>query len=281
MKIKLQPHQYILAVVLPLALIPLGMAINHDKGSYAMYAIAPLVISTVTFVLSPQINWWWYKRHPLDLTPLMRSYIEQQCWFYKHLNTEEKLKFRQRVAMYTLGNEFMRPAPLNEDVRVRNDVPEDIKVACASCAVQITFNKEDYMLAPFEQIVIYPSPFPSPQYPSNFHTSEMYIQDGVLLFSAEHLVKGVANPDLFFNIGLYEYARVFVHLNPKTLFPKLNTSNWSDLERISNIPNEAIKQHINLPELDILGVAIHHYFIFPELFKKALPDVYQMLKNEF
>ena len=134
--------------------------------SYAIYIPWPVVVLAVIYVLSPQINWWWYVRNPPELDGRMRQLFQQRYPFYHELSLENKKRFRERVALFKIGTEFMPQA--------MEEVPEDIKGFVAANAVRLTLGLPDYMFPSFEKVVIYPKPFPSPQYPKSFHASEIF-----------------------------------------------------------------------------------------------------------
>ena len=81
-----------------------------------------------------------------------------------------------------------------------------------------------------------------------------------------------AQPNRWFNVGLYEYARAFVHLHPAEAWPDFSDDlHWSSLEQASGMPRTHVESIIGLPHADQLGVAIHHYFNFRERFVEQLP----------
>ena len=275
---KLKPWQ-ILAI--PLVLMSaLFLYIAHAKDEkFALWAIVPFVLAAAAWVMGPQINWWWYKRNPPQLDPVLQRIIDDYFLFYKNLSPDLKKRFRDRLALFMLGNEFIRP-PRPDEGDERPPLPEDIKAAVAACAVQVNFGKENFLTSKFENIVVYPHPFPSPQFEA-FHTAEIYEPDGVVLFSAEQLMTGFNSPQQFFSIGLYEYARIFKILHPSVSYPILDENIWESLEKISGMKRLVIESIIGLPHAEIFGVAAHHFFTFGDRFLIVLPDVYQLLSNIF
>ena len=191
-------------------------------SSYYIYSVPFVIGSAVIYILSPQINWWWYQRHPPELPAGLRHLINTQLPFYQNLPVADKTRFRNRMAMYMEANEFMPQG--------METVPPDLKGVIAASAVQVTLGHEDYLMSKFEHIIVYPHPFPSPQFPDEWHASEFYEEDGVIMFSAEQLMPGFMQPKRFFNIGLYEYARVFRHCHPEVAFPAIGEEHWPALE---------------------------------------------------
>lgn len=243
-----------------------------DEG-YALYIVPSVVISALIYVFSPQINWWWWQRYPPELDSAVRNIFEAQFPFYQKLEETEKKRFRNRTRMYMEAHDFMPQAMEN--------FPEDIKAMIAACAVQITFGLDKFIFSKFERIILYPQPFPTPQFPDTFHASEIYEEDGVILFAAEQLAKGFLQPGQFYSIGLHEYAKVFMIQYPDHAYPKFAEDIWPTLERISGISQEFIQKWINLDYIDPVAVSIAHFFCFPNKFKAELPEVYSSYAEIF
>ena len=276
---KLKPWHYIALPLALLTLLFLYFAYSKDED-WAKWAVVPFIALAATWVLNPQIDWLWYKRNPPTLNPDIERIIEDYFLFYQKLAPELKKRFRDRLAMFMLGNEFIRP-PRPDETGDRLPMPEDIKAAVAALAVQVNFGKDSFLTGKFENIVVYPHPFPTPQYEA-FHTAEIYEPDGVLLFSAEQLMAGFNKPQQFFSIGLYEYARVFKILHPSVSYPNFDENEiWAAFEKISGMNRTLIESIIGLPNADIFGVATHHFLSFGARFQVVLPDVYQLLSNIF
>lgn len=254
------------------ALVFLYLTWEVDTG-YSIYIVPFVIIMALIYVLSPQINWWWYQRRPPELRPKIRLLIERHLPYYQQLVESEKGRFRKRAALYMEANDFMP--------RGMESVPEDLRAIAAACAVQITFGRKDFLLPRFEHIIFYPHPFPSPQYPENFHSSEIYEEDGVIIFSAEQLLPGFLQPFQYYNIGLHEYARAFVRSYPEIDFPKLPEDIWQKLQQASGFSQAAIERWINLKPIPAQPVSIALFFTFPRQFHAVLPELYEQYARIF
>jgi hypothetical protein len=243
------------------------------RSGYAIYIVPFVVAMAIIYTLSPQVDWWWYQRKPPELPTPLRHLINTAFPFYQKLSADEKTRFRQRMALYMHANEFM---PQGMD-----NVPVDVKGVVAASVVQLTFGLDDYLLNKFEHIVIYPHPFPSPQFPEKWHTSEIYEEDGVILFSAEQLMASFLQPVRFFNSGLYEYARVFRRCYPAVVFPSFGENDWEALQQVSGFSKNVVEKWIGLPDPDAVAVAVVYFFVFPEKFRAVLPEAYQTLAGIF
>lgn len=254
-----------------LAVVMIYLSLYVDE-KFSVYIVPPVVILVMIYVLSPQINWWWYKRNPPDLPAAVRQMFFQYP-FYQRLPEGEKNRFRQRVALFSMANEFMP--------QVMEKVPDDLKYMISACAVTITFGQENFLFKKFENIVVAPKPFPTPQYPEKFHASEIYEPDGVVLFSAEQLALGFMQSTQYYNIGLHEYAKVFIKTYPQHSYPTLDESSWQILEQISGFSKDWITKWINLPDIEPLPVSIVHFFTYPERFQQGMPEVSEKYRQIF
>jgi len=164
---------------------------------------------------------------------------------------------------------------------VMEEVPIDIKGLIAANVVMLTFGQEDYRLSRFEKVVAYPHPFPSPQYRKDFHSTEHFAEDGVILFSLEQLIPGATQPSKYYNIALHEYIRVFTLIYKDYQYPKFEDSIWDQLEEVSGFKMAAIKNYIGLPFIEPLPVSINYFFTFPDKFKATLPELYKQYREIF
>lgn len=261
-------------LAIPFVMAALGLLYLNLKtgGGYSIYLIVMMVILVFIFMLSPQIDWWWYQRYPLDVTGKIRQLLFKYP-FYQRLPEGEKKRFRNRVALFIKGNNFVP--------QIIEEVPEDVKAIVAANAVTLTFGQEKFLFPKFENIVINPKPLPTLQFPEKYHASEIYEPDGVVLFSVEQLVRSFVESQQYFNIGLYEYAKVFRISYPDHAYPTFDENIWENLERISGFSKAWIEQWINLPDIDPLAVSIAHFFTLPEQFLKELPEVYMTYRSIF
>ena len=247
---------------------------EYDEN-YALYIIAPVIVVAILTIFSPQINWWWYSKYPPKLDATVADLVRQHVPYYINLSLENKKKFRDRLALFTIGNEFMPQG--------MEGVPEDIKAMVAIEAVKLTFGYKQFLFPQFEKVVIYPKPFPSPQYPQNYHASEIFIEDGVLLCAMQQIGKAFFEPKHYLSLPLYEYAKIFKLQYPNEPYPQFDDSIWDSLQDISGYSKAAIQQWINLPVeyIDVHAIAVHHFFTFSGNFKRLQPAVFEQFVTVF
>lgn len=251
----------------------LGLAWTTDE-SWAVYFVPCLVVAALIFILSPQINWWWYSKNPPELSEPLQVFLGRMP-FYRSLSATEQRRFRGRIALFNMGVDW-EPLAFPED-----NLPPDVQVAIATPAVMLTFYREKFLFDQFEKVLVFPRPFPTPEHPYN-HTSEMHQADGCLLFSAEQVMLAAAQPGQRYNVAMHEYAKVFMLQYPQEPWPILDPeTSWSKLEQVSGMSRAYVESVIGLAGVDALPVAVHHYFYFPERFAAVFPEVYTTFRGIF
>lgn len=245
----------------------------YEAPNFAIIAIFPFMPAAVVFILAPQINWWWYTKNPPAIDNSLKSMIKSRLPFYQNLSVANKKKFEDRVTLFIMAKQFT--------AKIHDDVPEDMKAIIAASAVMLNFNKEDnWLFDKYEQYVIYPHPFPTPQYEA-WHICEHYEEDGVMLFSAEHLIHGFFEPKKYYQIALHEFVNVFLEDYSGTKFPQFGSDSWVDFEKIGQFSEEKIKAYIGLDNVNPVSVGITLFFTHREVFARVLPKEFEVLQGIF
>ncbi len=221
------------------------------------------------YTIGSKIDYWWHLRFPPKLDPKGIE-ILKHFPFYQRLSQEEKLRFQSRVTMFNYNKAYT--------IKNLETIPEDLKVLIAANAVILTLHQDDFLMEHFEQIVLYPDAFPSPQYPKTWHYSEIETTDGTLIFAISKIIPSQFDPS-HFNPVLYEWARAWIRLYRK--IPENLTPDPLSLTRISSLSPDLIKKTIGLDTIEWPAVMLHHYFRYPENFRKFEADKYKQLKTIF
>ncbi len=241
--------------------------------SFSLYIIFFVLLLAIIYTFSPQINWWWYTRNPPELDKPMRNLLIQNHSFYNELSLSDKKLFRNRMALYMMAVEFM---PMGWE-----KLPEDIKGVIASNVVQMTLKQVDFLLPKFERIVVYTTPFPSPQFPQQLHASELFEEDGVLLFSAQQVMWPFLQPQQYYNLVLHEYIKAYQLSYPNKLYPNLIANDWQKLNQISGFTKESIESIIGLSDIDPIVVSGTLFFTHSEKYRAVAPDLYKKWEQVF
>lgn len=255
-----------------LALFSFYYTYNYDP-SYALWIIPPIIIAAVVYVFAPQINWWWYQRRPLQIDPMVKTLLGKYLPFYDNLSIEDKKKFDHRLGLYQMSVEYI--------TKSSDGVPDDVRGLIAACPVWLTFNKEDFLFPKFENVVVYNHAFPSPQHPEDLHASEIFEEDGVLVFSLEHFMPGFMDTKKYYHIGLHEYVKVFILSYPDEDYPKFEDDFWDKIEQINGLKREALEGFMGLKNIDTLPVGIVYRFVYPEKFAATFPRESKILNLIF
>lgn len=249
-------------------------AVDYDfRDAYSWIIFPLLVLCIALYIFSPQIDFWFHKKHPLTLDPPVINWLEQQFPFYQTLAADDKTRFRNRLSLFMEAKEFslMKAEKLN--------MPEDMKFIIAAHAVWLCLGRDDYLLDKFERIIAYMHPFPTPFY-KQLHTVEAELQDGVVLLSFEYILKALSESGNY-NIALHGFADAFHDMHHEIKWPVISKEDEDQLQQISGLTTQRICDTIGFERVDIVLVAIHHYLRFPEHFKIKLPQLYQQLDDIF
>lgn len=269
----------LIAPVAILAAIAAGLAIYLNEHRYGYVMAVLLAICAAIYFLSGEINWWYYSRNPLPMPEGLRPILAKGIPFYQQLSPEEKKRFEHRTMLFRMGTDWT-PTGWGEDAET---LPPDVEVALAAQAVTLTFKDDNILLEPFEKVIVYPRAFPTPDY-QYAHASELYTPDACLLFSAETLMLAIAQPGQWYNIGLHEYAKVWLLRYPERRLPDFpdTPETWATLQEISSMPRTHIESVIGLKEpVSPVPVALHHFFMFREKFVSAFPEASAVFKQYF
>lgn len=250
------------------------MFVAFRNADYAIYIVPNIIVLAVVYVLHPQIDWWWYQKHPPKMDKKGQAFLTRFFGFYQSLPEAEQLRFRNRTMMIQLAKDFLAQA---DD----KSVPADARLIFSACQAQLTFGMDDYLMESFEKVVIYPEAFPSPKYPEHFHLSEVFEEETVngYIFSMQHMLAGFMQPSQYYNITSHELAQSLIMTHPNWSWPQVDENIWQALEKISQFPSEALKKTMNRPDFEPLAATITHFLSFPKAFEKILPEVYQQLNQ--
>ena len=245
----------------------------YEAEEYAIYALIPVILGAICFILAPQINWWYYEKNPPKADEDLRKILGARSEFYRRLSEDDKQEFERRTMLFIMAKQFTP--------KVHDEVPEDMKAIIAASAVQLTFRqKTDWLFDEYETFIIYPHPFPTPQHEA-WHVAETYAEDGVMLFSAEHLLHGFFEPLKYYQIALHEFAGAFIDKNPEVSKVDFGQNPWQNFQRISNFSEEKIKAYIGLENVRPEAVGVTLFFTHRAYFAQHLPEAFKMLQKVF
>jgi len=243
-----------------------------DSGFWEAVAMVSAGISIVLYFIGSEIDWWWWTKNPPKLANGFKLLLINHVPYYQNLDVEQRQKFQNRVALFFRAHEFMPMGELansgqeetggyfdggssnssaeDGDEKPIGRIPADMMLFIASSLVQMTFGKQKWLLKKTDQVVLYPRPFPTPQMPDFFHTNETFLEDKVIMFSAEQLLQYYSLGNRAYAIGLHEYANAFQQNYPSIKFPDLPDNFWEKAEQLSGFSKTYLHQYMNLPAMD-------------------------------
>lgn len=234
-------------LAIPAVLLTIGSTVMLfvDGASWALGLAIGIIALVAVFLLKDVIDWKYYLRHPPELEKPVLNLLNRVP-FYKQLTATGQIKFRHRLALFILAHQFRIQMPAGAEEDESMEAPEDLKALCSIPAIILLFNQEDYLITRVAQVVFYRHPFPSPLF-KMLHHSEWNEEDNVLIFSIPHLLKGVTEPFIYFDLGMYEWLRV-----TGTIRRDLYT--WEQFENDRKISQDQMMQAIGLPQPDLHAI---------------------------
>lgn len=239
------------------------------------YLLIPLfIIVVVLYLFAPQINHWWHKRKPPVLAGSIIRWLETYSEFYVNLSKSDQQKFRDRLSIYLESREFVF---MREE---KENLPEDFKSILAHNNIMMTFYQDEYLLDPYERVIVYNHPFPTPKH-QYLHTVETDHEDGVIIIAMEHTIQAMLYKTKFYNVGLHGYLEAYMNIHPDLAWPKIKDSDIPVLEKISGFKTDKLIAYLGFEPYDFGFVAANYFFTFPRRFAEALPEIYSQYQKIF
>lgn len=261
----------LIAVPLMVIAVALLYAVWEIDESYSWYLAVVILLLAVVYIMAPQIDWYFSKKQPALLDEGARKFLLRHSRFFQELPIEGKKQFEQRISLWIESREW-RAQNLDE-------VPEDVKVVIAAGAVETFWpHGDDYLLPDYEQVVLFMGPFPTPQHHA-WHASETFAEDGVLLFSVDHLLRAFVEPHHFLRLDLYETSGLLLQKRPDIKLPPI-ADQANVLARISRFPHDRVEAFLGLPIENLDQLTLSYFLQFPENFRDELPVVYRYLEGK-
>lgn len=239
--------------------------------NHSYWLIPPVILLVAVYVFHPQIDFWWYKYQPPLLDEPILKWLSLYSSYFQSLEFEDKKKFATRMALFIKAKEFIA---IGEE---REKVPEDIKAIASLNAIKLTMHKEKFMLNPYERIVLYKHAFPSPLH-RFLHTVETHHEDGVIIFSIEHLVPGITRQKEFYDISMHGYAEAYLQKDPPTDW--IMPSDFKEgVSKVVPFNFKHIQANTGFEQLNEQAVAITLYLTSEESFRAVFPELYIKIKE--
>lgn len=266
---KIHKFSKILAIPFFILLIILAYFtyLSPDSNIIA-WILVPLIPLMLIYLFSPQIDYWWLSRNPIELEAPITQMLHKTNPEYKRLNHDMKQEFDKRLVLFTEGREYIGKG-LEADV---DNVPHDVKMMISQIPITMTLHRKDVGFKNWERIILYKHPFPTPM--NKFlHTMETHGEDGVVILSLEHVEKALAQKGHHYDVAWHAYADAFIKDNPRETYPDLPANIWESIENISPQTQAEILGTLGFKTIDAMPVLINLYFNYKDVFSNQLPDI--------
>lgn len=235
-----------------------------DRDDFLYLFGASLLVLMISYVFQFQIDQLMTRGVPQTIPQAMQGLLMHTASHYSSLTEPQRLMMQDRMQRWILKKEFISQ---NEQ-----DAPEDVKFILAYYATLLTLHQEAYLYEGIDRVVFYHHPFLSPLHPDDVHIVEVESEDGTIIISVPHLLKGHLEKG-YYNLALHALAVAY-----KLLYMKDPVSwpddIWEQLENISGIERQKIENYIGLPMTDPWPVAVHHQLTYSQ---SHIPEVIQRL----
>lgn len=235
-----------------------------DRDDLVLWLGLSLLILVIGYTFQFQIDQLMIRGVPQRLDEPMRQMLLATAPAFVRMPPQTRAMVEDRMKRWVMKKEFINK---NEQ-----DAPEDVKYILAWYAVWLTIHQESFLYTGIDRIVFYHHPFLSPQHSDDAHIFELESEDGTLIISVPHLIRGHMEKGLY-NLALHAMANAYAlaYFRQPVKWP---TDIWNRLEEISSIPKGKIDAYIGLPVTDPWPVAVHHQFTYSGA---VIPEVQMVL----
>lgn len=268
---KLSTILYLPFVLIALGIIYISMNINRD---FSIWILVPAIGISLVYVFANEVDKWWWFSNPQSLPQKMKDWLIQYSVFYNKLSLEDKIKFDNKLAMFIETNQFYIVGKEAEPL------PYDIKGIVGHEAIKAMLLLDEDPYRNINRIVLYKHAFPSPSH-QYLHTIETHEEDGVIIFSLEHLIPGLLSPNKYYNIALHGYIEMSTNKSLRQFLSTQHEITWSTLTEISGITESFIRSTIGLEEINKTTVVVVCYIVYSDKFQKKLPQINDQLDQIF
>lgn len=214
------------------------------------------------------------------LTNLQKDILEKENSFYGNLSDLDKSYFEHRLVRFIERYDLIG--------RDGYAVTDYCRVMVGSIYIMMTFGMRTYLTRVFSKIIIYPNAFMSTTN-KRMHKGEFNPKHKVVVFSWNDFLKGVDIKNDNLHLGIHEFAHVLtVHAEQSN---DSGASIFSDgmgelADYLSIEKNRAhirnlgyIRVYAFTNSFEFIAVLLEYFFESPEVFKRILPDVYQIIRR--
>ncbi len=224
----------------------------RDRDDIIILFAISLLLLVLSYTFQYQIDQLMIRGVAQRLDAPMADMLIRSAPHFARWPAETRKMAEDRMKRWVLKKDFINK---NEQ-----DAPEDVKYILAYYAILLTIHQESFLYDGLDRIVFYHHPFLSPGYPDDVHIAEVEKEDGTIIVSVPHLLKGHFEKG-YYNIALHTMAEAYQtwYLHSSMAWEE---NSWNQLEAISHISRDRIEAYIGIPVEDPWPVAVHHQLMY-------------------
>ncbi|MEZ4907869.1 MAG: hypothetical protein R2771_09600 [Saprospiraceae bacterium] len=250
------------------------MLFINENDNYLIILIISMVILIAIYTLQPHIDFLWDKSHPKILDSKDKIFLTKFSSFYNNLNDEDKVKFENKIYVFTRSKDFKLIK--KEKKRITSSFQN---CNCSHLLFNLASIYQIYFKS-FDRYFAYEHPFPTPKI-QFLHSVEVNIEDKLAIFDIESLINSLNYNNRIFNIGIFAFSEIFLHLNEnKILYTELEEKVfWDKISTISGFNKDYILNLIGFMPLKQFSILSTLFTTFTDKFETELPIQYNELKK--
>ncbi len=206
--------------------------------------------------------------------------LESEVKFYRELDKKNRSYFEHRLFKFLEKYEFIG--------RDGFQITDASKVILGAVYVMMTFGMRHYLTHVFNKIIIYPDAFIS-RTNKALHKGEFNPMLKIVVFSWKDVIQGREIEDDNLHLGIHEFAHV-LSMHAKTSSDsgaEVFRAGLDELVDFLSVKKNLyyirnlgyIREYAFTNSFEFIAVLLEYFFESPEIFKKLLPDVYDIISR--
>ncbi len=230
----------LLRVLVIIAAIVIYLGFKNDEINYLLVIFLAVLIMGV-YVFQHPINLWWDKRFGVKVEHYESQWMEDTLPFLRKHDSETRQRLKEVITLTVRHIEFI---PMGEFA-----IPEETKIMAVAPAIGLGIHQNPKILQHYQRVVFYKHPFITPQ-SDRVHVFEIHEEDGVIIFSTQHLEAGYLNPRQFFHISLYAWIEI-ANKHQMGIKTRIDRLSEEEIERKLGYRLEKLRAYLGVDELNI------------------------------
>ena len=260
--------RYILLPILLAAGVILYLMVFQFRPNYPPIFIGLIMAAAGVLMLERAINNWWLEKNPPTSDPALVNFLYNYIPYYRGLPPNLRKDYERLLEKIISKTEFYS--------RAGSDLSDALKALCCIYPAVFSFQTQTQLIKKFNTVVFYGHPFLTPNFPDQVHVSEVDFEDGVYIYTIDHLQLGYRG-SAYFNTALYEAAKVWLSKYEGAETVREISPSVAEVLEASDYGEKELSAYCGMLPDDSTALLIHHFFTFPEQIERLYPEAYKKL----